>query len=355
MIEPAPPLEVALLALPETTPGTLYGLAEVLGAAGTTWSQLTGEPEIATRRIAPRIVSRDGASFRSRAGPPIAVDRSCAEAADAEVVVVTAVDLDGDPRGRWPSECDYLRERHATGTTIASVCTGSLALAEAGLLDGLEATTHWAAAPLFRKHYPQVRLRPERVLCPAGPEHRIVTSGGAASWADLALWLVARACGEGEALRLDRAFLLGDRSDGQLPFAAMMRPRRHEDVAIAAAQEWIADHYAEPHPVAGMAARSRLSERTFKRRFKAATGYAPVAYVQAIRIEEAKHLLETSALPTDAVAAQVGYEDPASFRRLFKRATGVSPARYRRRLAIAVGRGGRGGRREERVLAEERE
>jgi len=128
-----------------------------------------------------------------------------------------------------------------------------------------------------------------------------------------------------------KTFLIGDRSDGQLPYAAMTRPRPHDDQAIADCQVWIADHYAAPNPVSRMVARCGLPERSFKRRFRAATGFTPVTYVQTLRMEEAKQQLETTDWPTDQVAAAVGYEDPAFFRRLFKRHTGVTPARYRQR------------------------
>jgi AraC-like DNA-binding protein len=203
--------------------------------------------------------------------------------------------------------------------------------AESGILDGCEATTHWSAAGLLKTYYPAVRVRPERILCPAGPEHRIITCGGVSSWEDLALHLVARFCGAAEAVRIAKLFVIGDRSDGQLPFSAM-GTRSHEDAVIGQCQQWIAEHYGGPHPVARMVARSGLPERTFKRRFKIATGYAPVDYVQALRMEEAKQILETSDAPTDAVAHMVGYEDPAFFRRLFKRLTGITPARYRQRF-----------------------
>jgi transcriptional regulator GlxA family with amidase domain len=97
-------------------------------------------------------------------------------------------------------------------------------------------------------------------------------------------------------------------------------------------QAWIADHYTIANPVAAMAARAGMPERTFARRFRKATGYGPVEYVQALRIEEAKQMLETTEEPTDAVAAAVGYADPVSFRRLFRRQVGVTPARYRQRF-----------------------
>ncbi len=330
------------MALPESTPGTLYSLFEVFAAVGVAWCRLTGE-ETPARRMEVRIIARDRSSFRSAAGPPIAADTGLADAPAADAVVVTDLELTGDPRGRWGAEAEWLRGQFARGAMACSVCTGSLFLAESGILDGHEATTHWSATGIFRDCYPGVRLRPERILCPAGPEHRIVTSGGAASWEDLALSLIGRFCGEAETVRISKIFLLGDHSDGQLPFSAMGRPRRHEDPVIAECQAWIADHYDADCPVACMVQRSGLSERTFKRRFKQATGYAPIDYIQSLRIEEAKQMLETSVAPTDAVARVVGYDDPTFFRRLFKRRTGVTPARYRRRI-MAVSSRARGAR-----------
>ena len=116
----------------------------------------------------------------------------------------------------------------------------------------------------------------------------------------------------------------------------MVRPSQHDDAAVADCQSWIAENYAVANPVSRMVARSGLPERTFKRRFRAATGYAPVEYAQALRLEEAKQYLETTDLPIDDIGAAVGYGDPASFRRLFKRRAGLTPARYRQRFR-AVG------------------
>ncbi|MEJ2120245.1 MAG: helix-turn-helix domain-containing protein [Alphaproteobacteria bacterium] len=326
------PVSISLLALPESTPAALYGLYEVFTSAGVTWAELTGED-----RSAPyfdvKIVSTQGDTFTCVTGTPIAPDATIDQTAQTDVVLVTdlAFPLDADPRGRWPNVAEWLRQRHADGALICSVCTGSVLLADAGLLDGLEATTHWSVADLFARYFPSVRLRPERILVPTGPEHRVITSGGASSWEDLAMHVVARFCGRAEAIRTAKVFLFGDRSEGQLPYMALGRPRRHDDAVIADAQAWIAEHYAMTSPVARMVDRSGLAERTFKRRFRAATGYAPVEYVQALRIEEAKQLLETSDKATDAIAFAIGYEDPTFFRRLFKRSTGTTPARYRRR------------------------
>ena len=252
-----------------------------------TWPELTGEPaECAKFDV--RIVSPIPGTFTCAIGTPIAPHASLDETPCTDIVIVTdlAFAVDADPRSRWPAAAEWVRERFSGGATVCSVCTGSVLLADTGLLDGEEATTHWIASGLFRTYYPAVKLRPERILAPAGPEHRIVTSGGASSWEDLALYLIARFRGEAEAVRTAKLFLFGDRSEGQMPYAAMARPRRHDDAVIVPCQDWIAEHYAADNPVAGMVARSGLPARTFKRRFRAATGYAPLDYVQTLRIRK---------------------------------------------------------------------
>lgn len=326
------PLRVSLLTLPETTSATIYGLHEVLMSVGNAWRDATGE-DIPVRGMEVLIVSRDGASFVSPTGVSITPHAAIADAPDPDIVIVTDLALSpyADLDGRWSGEAAWLRGCHDAGAIICSVCTGSLFLAEAGLLDGLEATSHWSVTRVFAERYPHVKLCPERILCPAGPEHRIITGGGPGAWSELALYLIARFSDPAEAVRMAKIFLLGDRSEGQLPFAVLGRAARHEDGVIAQCQEWLADHYMQSNPVAAMSALSGLPERTFKRRFRAATGYTPIDYVQALRIEEAKHVLETSDEATDGVAHQVGYDDPSYFRRLFKRMTGVTPARYRQR------------------------
>ncbi len=334
----SPPVSISLLALPESMPAALYGLYEVFSAVGIGWAELTGQPAAAAP-LAVRIVAADAATFVSPLGTPIAPQAAIAAVTDTDIVVISdlALAVDADPRGRWLREVDWLRQRYQTGSTVCSVCTGSILLADTGLLDGEEATSHWSATDLFKNWYPAVRLRPERILSTSGPEHRLITSGGAAAWEDLALYLIARFCNEAEAVRIAKLYLFGDRSEGQSLYAARARPRRHEDAVIARCQAWIAEHYRLDNPVARLIAESGLTERTFKRRFQAATGYRPVEYVQTLRVEEAKQLLETTQEATDQIAWRVGYEDPSFFRRLFKRCTGVTPVRYRQRFQ-AVGR-----------------
>ena len=326
------PVSVGLLALPESTPMVLYSLFEVLSAVGVAWEELTGT-HVRTRRMAPRIVSRTGTPYASPIGLPITPHAAIKPDDRFAVIIVTDLALPPNVSGfgPWEEEAAWLHAQHDASAMVCSVCTGAVFLAETGLLDGLDATTHWATTRIFSEHYQAVHLHPERILCPAGPGQRIVTAGGSASWADLALYLIALFSGEAEARRIAKVFLLGDRGEGQLPFATMTRIHKHKDPIVGSCQQWLADHYDERNPVARMVQLSGLPERTFKRRFTAATGYAPLDYVQTLRIEEAKQILETASMATDQVAHQVGYEDPAFFRQLFKRMTGVTPSRYRER------------------------
>lgn len=322
---------VCLLALPETSPFALYGLAEVLSSAGTAWEELTGRPT-GSPRFRVRVVGDRAGAMRISGGAPALPEAAFADDPSCAIAIVPDLALppDADPRGRWPAAAHWLADRAAEGATICSVCSGALVLAEAGLLGGREAATHWAFADLIARLYPAVRLRPERILCAGDPEGRLVTAGGASSSEDLVLWLIARHCGPEEAVRIRKIFLFGDRTDGQLPLAALLPRPTGEDAAVAAAQAWAAESYAEGG-AAEMAAAAGLPPRTFTRRFRRATGYAPLDYLQRLRIEEAKQLLERSDLPADEIAAEVGWEDPAHFRRVFRRLAGVTPGAYRQR------------------------
>ncbi len=326
-------VHVALVAVPQVSSAVLYGLHEVFKCVGTTWGEITGETNT-PRRMNPRIVGSTTRSFRTSLGTPVAPDSTFSGSNRADVVIVADLALSASTStvGLWPRPTAWLKRQYDGGAIVCSVCTGSLLLAEAGLLDGLEATSHWSASARFSESYPSVAFKSERVLLPTGDGHRIITGGGSSTWHDLALYLVARFCGSEEARRIAKIFLFGDRADGQLPFAHIVRPAQHSDAVIQELQDWIAEHYTCPSPVAQLEKRSGLTSRTMKRRFKAATGYAPIKYVQSLRIEAAKQLLESTDSSIDVVAAEVGYLDPKSFRILFKKMTSIAPRDYRQRF-----------------------
>jgi len=340
MTESTKPL-VTILAAPETSPSVLYGLYDVLYSVGSVFPDMTlGEPGEDALDV--RIVSAQPGAFRC-AGNVVVEPHAHIDAIDrADVVILCDMytPVTEPPRGKYAAEIAWLRRMHAGGALVCSVCSGSLVLAEAGLLDGHEAAAHWAYDELFRRCYPKVSMRAGSVLCLAGAESGIVTAGAVTAWQDLALWLIARLCGQRQAAETAKVFLLATHEEGQLPYAAMVRHRDASDAVIGDCQSWIAQNYTTENPVQRMAERSGLNPRTFARRFRAATGYQPIDYVQALRVEEAKQMLETTETGIDEIAAEVGYEDSASFRRVFKKKSGLTPAAYRRKFQglAAVGR-----------------
>lgn len=336
MPSPSPPartLKVALLATPETTASTVYGMHDLFCSAGRDWDFIvTGVP--GRQKIEPLVVAEATDAFEAANGVWMRPDRTFDTMANPDVVCVSdlLVSPDDDIAAKHGATIRWLRTCHAAGATIASACSGAMLLAASGILDGHEATSHWAYCDAIAKRHPAVTLCASRALVASGEGQRIITSGGGSTWYDMALFLVARFLGQEEAMRLAKLYLLDWHRVGQQPYAALARRTQVEDRVIGVCQEWIAEHYADSNPVAGMVALSGLNERTFKRRFRAATGLSPLDYVHTLRIEESKQLLETTGAPVETVAQEVGYEDGSFFRRLFRREVGIAPAQYRRQF-----------------------
>lgn len=324
---------VSLVVFPECDPSIIYGVFDTLWAAGRFWDTIKGLPP-GEPLFEPRLVAAEKGEMRMITGVSIVAQDAIDDVAETDAVFVPNVMVSSaeDLRRLDRRLLAWIKKAYENGAAVYSACAGSLVLAEAGLLDGHGATTHWCYSKLFREEYPNVTLHPERILVQTGDQQRIVCGGGASSWQDLALFMVMKHVGPEEAMRLSKIFLYQWHRDGQLPYACMLQNVAHSDRVISEQQVWIAENYKQPNLVTELVKRSGLPERTFNRRFKAATGYTPIAYIQALRIEEAKQMLETSDLPVEQVAREIGYDDNAYFRHLFRRLCGVTPADYRRKL-----------------------
>ena len=226
---------------------------------------------------------------------------------------------------------DWLRAAHTQGTTLASVCAGAFWLGHAGLLDGRPATTHWALEDEFRTAFPAARLMPEHILI---DDHDIVTAGGLMAWTDLGLHFVDRLLGPDILTRTARHLLIDPRGRDQRNWRSFRPNLAHGDTAILALQRRIAANPAADLTVTALAAHAAMSERSLHRRFRAATGLAPNAYVQAVRIEAARGRLERSRDAVADIAFAVGYTDTAAFTRLFRTTTGLTPSDYRTRFSV---------------------
>lgn len=326
-------VDVAILTFPECTASVVYGLYDLFRSAGRDWGLIVdGRPGPELMR--PRIVSAYTGVFDVANGVTIRPEAGLELAPLPHIVCVPELFVPpGEPLdGRFTREVEWLRACHAAGATVAATCSGALLLAEAGLLDGHDATTHWAYCDILAQRYPAVRVQRQRTLVAAGEGQRLVMTGGGSSWLDLALYLIARATDVETAMQVARINLIDWHVVGQQPFARLARSRQVEDAVIARCQTWIAEHYNEPAPVAAMVRLSGLAERSFKRRFQQATGMSPLAYVHTLRLEEAKHMLESSDQPIEAIANEVGYEDAGFFSRLFRRKVNLAPGQYRKRF-----------------------
>jgi transcriptional regulator GlxA family with amidase domain len=267
---------------------------------------------------------------------PVEVHRAVAEIEATDIIIVPSVLLgaEGWKNGRYPELVEWTSRMHAQGAQLCSACSGIFLLAETGLFDGYDATVHWGYADPFAQTFPRVALQPERVLVVSGEREDLVTSGAAMTWHDLVLYLIARHVGATAAQTIARQFALQWHHDGLAPYIVFQGRTDHGDAAIADVQAWLAKHFPVAGPVEEMVRRSGLAERTFKRRFTEATGFAPLEYVQRLRIEDAKRRLERTDAAADEISWKVGYEDAAFFRRLFKRTTGMTPGAYRRRFQV---------------------
>lgn len=325
------PIDVLVVAVPETAGSALYGMVDVLSAAGNLWQTLVrSADERSLFRV--RIVSTRRAAFSCGHGIPVRPDTAIADDPMAPIVVLPELWLGPDEplTGRYPALIDWLRRAYKRGAALYSACSGAVMLAETGLLDGCHATSHWGYRDLFRTRYPNVRFDPAPNLCYARADGRIVTAGGTTSWHDLALHIIARHASPGEALRIAKVYLLKWHDEGQLPYAPLVRNAPHADSAVRRCETWLAEHFRESDALVQAVGVSELAERTLKRRFKTATGVTLIAYVQNLRIEEAKRRLEDGSRPVEEIGADVGYSDASFFRRLFKRLTGLGPRQYRR-------------------------
>jgi transcriptional regulator GlxA family with amidase domain len=327
------PLKVAILAVPEVTASTLFGMFDLFSSPGRDYQFITkGVP--GEQRMNPFIVARNTESFVAANGISIKANYSFADAPQPDIVCIPDffVNPGVSVAGLYDEEARWLKETHDKGAVLASACSGALLLGEAGLLANCNATIHWGYVKSLTNNYPGVRVNLQQSLVLTGESRRILMAGGGTSWQDLALYIIARHVGLKEAIEVAKVYMLSWHDLGQQPFASLLSFHQTEDAVILKCQSWIAENYRQTSPVAAMTFFSGLPERTFVRRFRNATGLSPLEYVHAMRLEEAKQMLETSDATIETVADEVGYEDNGFFGRLFRKKVGMTPAQYRLRF-----------------------
>ncbi|WNI21111.1 GlxA family transcriptional regulator [Streptomyces sp. ITFR-16] len=280
-----------------------------------------------------RTASLDGAPVRTSCGLTLVPDTSLADAAAPHTLLVPGGQ---GTRAPDPALVEWLRTHGPRPERLVSVCSGALLLAAAGQLDGHRVTTHWNVCDHLARTYPAVEVDPEPIFVRDG---RLATSAGVTAGIDLALALVEEDHGRDVALAIARHLVVFLRRPGnQAQFSAQLTARTAGREPLREVQHWITEHPGEDLSVEALAARARLSPRHFARAFQAETGVTPGRYVDRVRLEQARRLLEDT---TDAVARisrDCGYGTPEAMRRAFVRALGTAPAEYRRRFSPRTAR-----------------
>jgi transcriptional regulator GlxA family with amidase domain len=305
---------------------------EIFHAAGYMWNLCMGEEPKPRFRITSASV--DGQPLDGAGPTHLVPDKALDDIAATDLVFVPTAGFDIDELLAANAAClDWLRRLHKAGAMVAGVCTGVAVLAEAGLLDGRLATTHWAVADAFRERYPDVDWRPHLAIT---EDRGAFCGGGLYSAIDLALYLVEKLCDRQTALEVAKALVLQMPRTYQTSFALLPIGARHGDAVVRRAEEWFHSHFREDVDLDKLSASLGTTSRSLLRRFKQATGETPLGYLQRLRVEAAKPMLEEDRMTVQEVSVAVGYEDVTFFRDLFKRHTHLSPSLYRERWGHSI-------------------
>lgn len=302
----------------------IAGLLDMFTIANMWAAHLSGDPE---PPFATEIVTRGGEPVVSGGCMQMLPHRAMEDALATDLVLIPPFIPVPDPdRDDTAAVRQWIVDHHRRRTPVAALCTGVFLLAETGLLDGRTATTNWQFAAKFRRRFPAVDLRPEYLLTEADG---LICTGAATAYYNLGLQIIGRYGSAELASACAKALLLDPNRDSQTPYFMLPRQRGHSDQEVAKAQRYLEENFSTGVAIDEVARHVRISPRHFKRRFKQATGHAPMQYLQLVRIEAARKKLETTTETVEEVTQYIGYEDSSTFRRLFKHHTGLSPREYR--------------------------
>ncbi|HRO88445.1 MAG TPA: GlxA family transcriptional regulator [Chiayiivirga sp.] len=226
---------------------------------------------------------------------------------------------------------DWLRGQHANGVVLGSVCAGAFPLAATGLMTGRPMTTHWTHAERLQADFPEIRVDADRLIIDDGD---VISAGGLMAWTDLGLRLVDRLLGPTVMIETARMLLVDPPGREQRYYSVFSPKLTHGDAAVLKVQHWLQATQAKEIALPVLAAQAGLEERTFQRRFRAATGMTTTEYCQRLRVGRARELLQFGNAPLERVAWEVGYADPGAFRKVFTRIVGLAPGEYRRRFRV---------------------
>jgi len=320
-------MRVSVLALNNCTPIAYIGAMELFRKAGVIHQELNQQEkpffQVDLVTVGQRINDDYGFSITGH--------HTLDELQKTDLLLIPAIDFDINQKLEQNKEVvPHLLRLKESGAILGSICTGAFLLASTGLLDGRNATTHWAMAEIFKQMFPKVILLPNQIIV---DNNDICTCGGATSFMNLVVYLVEKYCGFETAIMVSNMLLIDINKPNQSTYSIFTPQMQHGDDLILEAQKCI--HAANTLiPVEELAEKYNVSYSTFYKRFKKATGESPINYIQKNQVETVKHLLQTTSKTVGEVMYEVGYNDMSHFRKIFKKHTGLNPKEYRSKFFI---------------------
>jgi len=319
--------KVTILGCYNSMATTIFGPMDILNQAGRLWNRVSKSPQTPFFEVT--IASVDGQPIRCTNNILVQPHCSIEEIHETDLIIIGSATYIKEILQTGPELVPWIRGQYKRGAHVASICTGVFLLAETGLLNGKSATLHWGFAEMFRQKYPKVNLQLDHMFIDHG---RLYCSAGVNAGMDLTLYMVEKFCGRQAAVRSAKTMILDLGRKKQTPYDCFLFSKDHGDQTVVKAQSWIEQNHAQSIDYDRLAEKYHMSRRSLERRFKQATGVTPLGYLQQVRVETAKRLLEEGSQSFDEITYMVGYEDISFFRKIFSRLTGLRPKEYQKRF-----------------------
>jgi transcriptional regulator GlxA family with amidase domain len=321
--------KISLLVHEDVYSSSVAGVIDLFGGANWFFAQAGKPPAFKLE-----LVSEKTKNIQLSAPAQFLCYATMEEVFQTDLIIISG--FEGEPKDivrKNAAIVHWIKEMNHAGSEVASLCVGSFFLAEAGLLNGRTATSHWAHADEMKLRYPLINVQSDRIIT---DHDGIYTSGGGFSSIKLILYLIEKFCGRETALWISKRFSIDIDQVSQAHFAVFTGQHQHNDDEILKTQAYIEQNYSADISMDKVSALTNTGKRNFIRRFKAATSNTPTEYLQRVRIEAAKKALEDKDWQINEIMHVAGYEDVKTFRMIFKRMTGLSPRDYRKKYSRKI-------------------